>query len=137
MPADGSEPGCPWPDTGSLRGDLVQAVRSFVQRLDSEEGKLLAGVMTAQMRDPELAQAMREVSYDDKRRSCRMLADRAIARGELTSTAGADTFVEVLPAIVFNRLLLTGEPFDEAFISHVVDDIALPLLTRDKGGARQ
>jgi hypothetical protein len=61
-----------------------------------------------------------------------VLADRAIARGELTSPTGADTFVEVLPAIMFNRLLITGEAFDEAFINHVVDDIAIPLLTRDQ-----
>jgi len=126
-PADGP-PDCTWPDTGSLRGDLVAGCRNFVERLNSEEGKLVAAVMTAQSRDPELASAMRAATYDDKRRSCRTLADRALARGELSSTDGADTFVEVLPAIMFNRLLITGEPFDDAFISHVVDDIALPLL---------
>jgi AcrR family transcriptional regulator len=119
---------CHWPDTGSLRGDLMAGCRNFVDRLNSDEGKLVAAVMTAQSRDPELAAAMRAATYDDKRRSCRILADRALARGELTSTAGADTFVEVLPAIMFNRLLISGEPFDDAFITHVVDDIALPLL---------
>jgi AcrR family transcriptional regulator len=132
-PAAGAgEAHCYWPDTGSLRGDLIAGVRNFVERLNSEEGKLTAAVMTAQMRDPELAAAMRAATYEDKRRSCRVLADRAIARGELTSPTGADTFVEVLPAIMFNRLLITGEAFDEAFINHVVDDIAIPLLTRDQ-----
>jgi AcrR family transcriptional regulator len=122
------QPVCHWPDTGSLRGDLVAGCRNFVERLNSEEGRLMVAVMTAQAHDPELATAMRAATYDDKRRSCRVLADRAIARGELTSTAGADTFVEVLPAIMFNRLLITGQPFDDEFITHVVDDIALPLL---------
>jgi AcrR family transcriptional regulator len=126
-PVDG-QPECHWPDTGSLRGDLFAGCRNFVEQLNSDEGKLVAAVMTAQARDPELARAMRAATYDDKRRSCRILADRAYARGELSSTAGADTFIEVLPAIMFNRLLVTGEPFDEAFITHVVDDIALPLL---------
>jgi len=129
-------PQCYWPDTGSLRDDLVAGVSAFVERLNSDEAKVLAAVVTAQMRDPELATAMREATYDDKRRSCRVLADRAIARGELTTPAGADTFVEVLPAILFNRLLITGEPLDDAFITHVVDDIALPLLTRNDGGGR-
>jgi AcrR family transcriptional regulator len=125
----GSEPVCLWPDTGSLRGDLVAAVRHFMDRLNSDEGRLTMAVMTAQARDPELARVIKQATYDDKRRSCRMLADRAIARGELTDAAGADTFVEVLPAIMFNRLLI-NEPFDEAFLNHVVDDIALPLLGR-------
>jgi hypothetical protein len=127
LPGETEAP-CTWPDTGSLRGDLVAGVRNFVDRLNSDEGQLMAAVMTAQMHDPDLAKAMRAATYDDKCRSCRILASRAIARGELTSTAGAETFVEVLPAIMFNRLLVTGQPFDDAFITHVVDDIALPLL---------
>ena len=114
-------------DTGSLRGDLMAAVRNFMDRLNSDEGQLTMAVMTAQARDPELARVIKQATYDDKRRSCRMLADRAIARGELTDAAGVDTFVEVLPAIMFNRLLI-NEPFDDAFLNHVVDDIALPLL---------
>jgi AcrR family transcriptional regulator len=126
--AEGDGPVDYWPDTGSLRGDLLAGIGRFKERLDSEEGRLMLAVMTAQARDPELAAAMRAATYDDKCRSCRMLADRAIARGELTDTRGADTFVEVLPAIMFNRLLVTGEPFDDAFLTHVVDDIALPLL---------
>jgi AcrR family transcriptional regulator len=123
----GEEPVCLWPDTGSLRGDLMAAVRHFMDRLNSDEGRLTMAVMTAQARDPELARVIKQATYDDKRRSCRMLADRAIARGELNDASGVDTFVEVLPAIMFNRLLIS-EPFDEAFLNHVVDDIALPLL---------
>jgi AcrR family transcriptional regulator len=124
----GADPVCLWPDTGSLRGDLMAGVRAFMDRLGSEEGRLMVAVMTAQARDPELASAMRCATYEDKRRSCRILVDRAFARGEISDTRGADTFAEVLPAVMFNRLLVSGEPFDEAFLTHVVDDIALPLL---------
>jgi AcrR family transcriptional regulator len=130
---DGELPDCHWPNTGSLRGDLIAGCQNFVERLNSDEGKLMLAVMTAQARDPELATAMRAATSDDKRRSCRILADRAVARGELTTTAGTDTFTEVLPAIMFNRLLLSDEGFDEAFITHVVDDIALPLLGYHQG----
>lgn len=126
---------CYWPNTGSLRGDLMVGVRNFADRLASEEGKLMAAVMSAQMRDPELAAAMRESTTDEKLRSCRTLVDRAIARGEVASKVGSDTFVEVLPAVMFNRLLITGQPFDDAFVTHVVDDIAVPLLTRQADGS--
>lgn len=130
MPPPGqAEPPCYWPDTGSLRGDLLAGVRNFAARLNTEEGKLMAAVMTAQMRDPALAAAMRAATSDEKLRSCRILVGRAVARGEVATTTGSDTFVEVLPAVMFNRLLIVGRPFDEEFITHVVDDIALPLLT--------
>jgi AcrR family transcriptional regulator len=117
-----------WPDTGTLRSDLIAGCSQFVEKLNSDEGKLLVAVMTAQAHDPELAAAMRDATSEDKARYCRMVADRAIARGELTTDAGVDTFTEVLPALMFNRLLLTDQPFDDAFVTHVVDDIALPLL---------
>ncbi|HTR71152.1 MAG TPA: TetR/AcrR family transcriptional regulator [Mycobacteriales bacterium] len=125
----GAEEACLFPDTGSLRGDLITGLRQLADKLSTDEGRLMCGVMTAQARDPELAAAMRE-GTEDKRRSCQTLVDRAIARGELDSTRGVTAFVEVVPAVMYHRLLIAGEPFDEQFISHVADDIALPLLGR-------
>jgi tetracycline repressor-like protein len=78
-----------------------------------------------------LAAAMRG-GTEDKRRSCQTVVDRAIARGELTSTRGVNAFIEVVPAMMYTRMLVSGQPFDKAFITQVVDDIALPLLQRDE-----
>jgi AcrR family transcriptional regulator len=128
--AAGDQPPCLFPDTGSLRGDLIAGLEAICAKLSTDEGKLMAGVMTAQARDPELAAAMR-VTTDDKRQSCQTVVDRAIARGELASTKGVDAFVEVVPALMYSRLLITGEAFDEQFVLRTVDDIALPLLLRD------
>ena len=129
-PAAGEEAPCIFPDTGSLRGDLLAGLRKIGEKLSTDEGKLMVAVMTAQTRDPELAAAMRH-TQEDKRRSCQIVVNRAVARGELATADGADTLAEVMPALMYNRLLVTGEPFDDEFITHVVDDIALPLLTRD------
>jgi len=123
----GDETTCLFPDTGTLRGDLVAGLEAIGQKLSTDEGKLMFAVMTAVSRDPELAAAMRG-STEEKRRSCHTVVERAIKRGELTSTQGVDAFVEVVPALLYNRLLITGEPFDEAFIAQTVDNIALPLL---------
>jgi hypothetical protein len=67
-------------------------------------------------------------NHEEKRRSCQTVVDRAVARGELASSAGADTLAEVMPALMYNRLLIVGEPFDEPFLNRIVDDVALPLL---------
>jgi AcrR family transcriptional regulator len=127
---DGVAP-CIFPDTGSLRGDLLAGLDKIGKKLSTDEGKLMAAVMTAAARDPELAAAMRH-THEEKRRSCQIVVDRAVARGELDSDAGADTLHEVVPALMYNRLLVIGEPFDNAFITHVVDDIAMPLLQRNE-----
>lgn len=124
---DGQEPPCIFPDTGSLRGDLLAGLTKIGAKLSSDEGQLMVAVMTAAARDPELAAAMRG-TQEEKKRSCQTVVRRAVERGELDDDSGAMTMHEVLPALMNNRLLLSGEPFDETFITHVVDDIALPLL---------
>ena len=126
-PVAGEEAPCIFPDTGSLRGDLLGGLQKIANKLSTDEGKLMAAVMTASSRDPELAAAMRG-THEEKRRSCHTVVARAVSRGELASDDGADTLHEVVPALMYNRLLVTGEPFDDAFLTKVVDDIALPLL---------
>jgi len=121
---------CIFPDTGSLRGDLLAGLEKIGNKLSTDEGKLMAAVMTAAARDPELAAAMR-TTHEEKRRSCQTVVDRAVARGELSSGGGADMLHEVVPALMYNRLLIVGEPFDNEFITRVVDDIALPLLNHN------
>ena len=37
---------------------------------------------------------------------------------------------EVCEALVWHRLLLSGEPLDDAFVTRTVDGIVLPLLRR-------
>jgi AcrR family transcriptional regulator len=123
----GEEMPCIFPDTGSLRGDLLAGLQKIANKLSTDEGKLMAAVMTASARDPELAQAMRG-THEQKRQSCHTVVARAVSRGELGSDKGADTLHEVVPALMYNRLLIVGEPFDKKFLTHVVDDIALPLL---------
>jgi AcrR family transcriptional regulator len=124
---DGGEAPCIFPDTGSLRGDLLGGLQKIANKLSTDEGKLMAAVMTAAARDPDLAQAMRG-NHEEKRRHCQTVVDRAVARGELDDGSGAGTLYEVVPALMYNRLLIVGEPFDDAFLTRVVDDIALPLL---------
>jgi AcrR family transcriptional regulator len=131
-PAPGEELPCIFPDTGSLRGDLIAGLQKIAAKLSTDEGKLMAAVMTAAARDPELAEAMRG-NHEQKRQSCQTVVDRAVARAELASNAGAATLAEVCPALMYNRLLIVGEPFDDAFLAHIVDDIALPLLNYEAG----
>ena len=53
---------------------------------------------------------------------------RAIERGELGPNADPAVFHEVAPALMFFRVLVTGEPIDDVFFTHVADDVLIPLL---------
>lgn len=117
-------------DTGSLRSDLVAGISRFIAVVRAGDLALMSGLLTAMHSDPELARLIREQMVAKKKSVLRALVVRAVARGQLPSDADLGVLDEIAPAIVFTRLILTGEPVGEAFVTHLVDDILLPVLTR-------
>jgi AcrR family transcriptional regulator len=115
-------------DTGSLRGDLVAAFDCMNATMSADESALLVGVLSAMHKDHELADLMRTQVIDTKKDLMIEIVERAVARGELTPDTDSTVANEVVSAVFFNRLVISGEPIDDPFIAHVVDDIVLPLL---------
>ena len=116
------------PDTGSLRGDLLEALGTMCVSLAGDEA-LVAGVMSAMRTDPELAGLMRSQVLDGESPTD-VVVSRAVARGELPTGASGAVVNEVAPAVVMLRLVFRSEQLDEAFLVHLVDEIVLPLLHR-------
>ncbi len=118
------------PDTGSLRGDLIAAIRVKREILTGQDGPLFVGLMMAAQSDTELASLLREQFSADKSAVTETLISRAIARQEVPPGTNASLVTEIVPALLLTRLLVTGEPLDDAYLAHVVDDIVLPTLQR-------
>jgi AcrR family transcriptional regulator len=115
-------------DTGSLRSDLLAAVREVTRSIRAESG-LAAGLATAMRESEELARLMRDHVIEHDRRRYGEIVERARSRGELP--AGAPTtslFPDVVPSLVFTRLLVTHEPVGSRFANELVDRILLPIL---------
>jgi hypothetical protein len=55
---------------------------------------------------------------------------RAAARGDIPATADGALLAEISSAVLLSRLLVTGEPLDDAFTQHLVDAVLLPALER-------
>jgi AcrR family transcriptional regulator len=118
------------PDTGSLRGDIIATLRVMADGIGGQDAALMAGVLRAMRSTPELAVCVRTQMLEQKRYIGRVLVERAIARGELPFDADADVWHEVAPALMFFRILVTDGPVDDAFLTHVADDVLVPLLVR-------
>ena len=116
------------PETGSLRGDIKATLRVMVDGIGGQDAALMAGVLRAMRSTPELADCVRTQVLEQKRYIGRALVERAIARGELPPGADADVWHEVAPALMFFRVLVTDGPVDDAFLTHVADDVLVPLL---------
>lgn len=119
------------PDTGSLRSDLLAALQAMRASLTGQDAALILGLLIAMRRDPELALAVREQVLDAKRAVFGAAIDQAVRRGDAATTADAALLAEICSAVLFSRLLVTGEPIDDAFVQHLVDAVLLPLLSSD------
>jgi hypothetical protein len=94
------------------------------------DAAIIAGVMSAMRADPELAELVRTQVLDAKKGEFNGVIDRAARRGELPQGGSAELVEEVISALLITRLVIRGLPIDEAFSTHVVDDVVLPLLHR-------
>jgi AcrR family transcriptional regulator len=124
------QPAAALPDTGSLRSDLLAALEVMRSSLSGQDAALILGLLIAMHRDPELADAVREQVLQAKREVFGAVIARAVARGEVPATADGALLAEISSAVLLSRLLVTGEPLDDAFIQHLVDAVLLPALGR-------
>jgi AcrR family transcriptional regulator len=115
-------------DTGTLRGDLVAALAAMRASLAGQDAALIIGLLMATRRDPDLASAVRDQVLGSKREVFGAAVARAVARGDLPATADHALLAEIGSAMLLSRLLVTGEPLDDAFVAHLVDAVLLPVL---------
>jgi AcrR family transcriptional regulator len=118
------------PDTGSLRGDLVAWFAGLAEVMAGQEGPILAGLFMAMQHDPELAAELRDMR-DSKIPHAVAMCRRAEERGELRPGYEVGLIDEIVPALLFMRSFAMGLPLDAEYTAHLVDDITLPLLTRE------
>ena len=113
------------PDTGTLRGDLVE-VFCGVGALDHEAVSTLSSVLTAIDRDEEFAREFRERVIGPKLAISRTLYERALARGEVREDLDVSLFGPALAGILLHRAYLMGEAPTAERVARVIDQIILP-----------
>ena len=119
-----------YPDTGDFREDLLASLRMMTSTEPSSDLPIVCGVLTAALRDERLGAVLRERVAPVKRAAALAFIERAVQRGQLPADVDKELFHEIGPAMVLTRVMTTGQPMDEQFIVHVVDDVLLPLLFR-------
>jgi len=112
----------PLPDTGTLRGDLLDALHAWVRAVTrTPMGRLLADLIAEAQHDPELRAAWRDRVLEPLRSQHRIMLDRAIARGEIPATTDQEVVLDLFFGAAQHRLLLGHLPMTEEFIRAVVD----------------
>ncbi len=117
------------PDTGRLRDDLIALLKGTQPHSAEDQLCVMRGMVSACGSDAELATAFYEQVVDAKRSAALELMRRAQTRGEVSEATDIQFLVDAAPAMLIFRHLLTPHPVDEEYLTRLVDEVWLPLLT--------
>jgi AcrR family transcriptional regulator len=121
--------GCPMPedvDTGSLRGDLISMSCGDGGFTDEMPMSVIAGLLTALHRDPELQRAFQELFLAPRIALTNRIYGRAVERGEIAPDVDVQLLSTTLPAVIIHHAYVLGvEPTDD-LILRVIDNVILP-----------
>lgn len=91
------------PDTGTLRGDLIAAVKIQIEMIDSQ-ARALARLGLEADDDDELRPVVRD-AYDRRRRAFYPVLERAVTRGELRPEIDFDAALDLVFGAILSRVV--------------------------------
>jgi len=110
------------PDSGSTRDDLFSLMRSATELYSRPRSAgLMAAVIDATHRDPQLAASVRRGFLTVRRKALGAVLDRGVERGDLRSDLDRGFALDVLAGPLFYRLLVTGGAIDEELACATVE----------------
>jgi AcrR family transcriptional regulator len=122
------EAAVPIPDTGSLRGDLLDLLTAIAAFVTTPVGQVL--LRLALRNDLPESQDVRERFWAERFTTGQTVLERAQARGELRPGLDYRLVTETLVGTLYARLLLTRGPIDDTLVAQVVDLILAGIAAR-------
>lgn len=115
-------------DTGSLRGDLIEAVTEKAKVMKSADGQLIAGLMCTARNDADLAELLHQPLSEKASAAGSAVFDRAVLRGEIPADAKREIIYQIVPSVIAFKVLMSRESITRKFVESLVDDVLLPVL---------
>lgn len=116
------------PDTGALRGDLLELMRLTALALSGPAGEAMRGILAEALPDHERVRELRARSQGRNRQLMADVLERAVQRGEISPDAVVPMRLEVGAALLRNFFLFQDRALDDDLLVAVVDDVLLPLF---------
>lgn len=112
------------PDTGTLRGDLLQIGEAIRKHVDDHAGALRA-ILVKLPRNAKLADLVRRQFLDQPRESIERALARAADRGEVGGSVNEELW-DLLPGYLIYKTILTGRAPSRRTVQHLVDTLIVP-----------
>lgn len=117
-----------FPNTGSLREDLVDSMKSFTSSFRGPMALVLRELISESAHDSALIEEFNRRLGEPMESELVNVLQRAMARGEIPTKPIDPLIFELPDALISHRLLLRGEIIDDITCEHLVDNVILPLL---------
>ncbi len=118
------------PDTGSLRGDLLELARRSTAIQSSPAGQAVVRAVAGEAPgNPAMAEASQKF-WAERLELDRAILQRARRRGEIRRETQRLPVIEALLGPLYFRLLVSGEPLDEGFVTGIVDLVCAACANR-------
>lgn len=115
-------------DHGNLRDDLVATFTAMAEQLAGPSGEALRGIIAEALGQDSLA----VLSAGTGAAMLNGIVDRAVVRGEVPSDRSTERPVEAGLSMLRYHFLVHHR-VDEAFLTGIVDEVMVPLLTGQVG----
>jgi AcrR family transcriptional regulator len=119
------------PDTGELRGDVLELLRRGNRQWSTPRGDILRGLLSSIGNEPELWEQLREHAIDAGSSIWLTVLGRAVARGEVLPEALHPRVATVAIVLLRNEFVVRGiTNVPDSVLIEIVDEVYLPLVGR-------
>ncbi|GAA4076460.1 TetR/AcrR family transcriptional regulator [Nonomuraea soli] len=117
-----------YPDTGSVREDLVVGFGRMLDTLNSPAGRAIAGLLGALPYAPGLQKAARERIVRPRAQAVADTIQRGVDRGEVRPGAVTPFVAASGPALIIYTYLIQGLELSGRDIEDIVDQVVMPAV---------
>jgi AcrR family transcriptional regulator len=117
-------------DTGTLEGDLELMVAASCSPHSQRLQRVMVSICSALPREPELLEAFRTRFTEPRIARITDMLERARGRGELGPDVDVAMAASLVPSLMLQRALMTGQPAGRVYAEKVVGSVLLPVLGR-------
>jgi AcrR family transcriptional regulator len=115
-------------DTGTLDGDIELMVDTSCSPRSQRLQRVMVSVCSALPREPDLLEAFRLRFTEPRIARIADMLERARGRGELGPDVDVAMAASLVPSLMLQRALMTGQPAGRLYAEKVVGSVLLPVL---------
>ncbi len=117
-------------DTGTFDGDIELMISASCSPTSQRLLQVMVSICSALPREPDLLEAFKTRFTEPRIAVITEMLLRARGRGELGPEVDVAMAASLVPSLMLQRALMTGQPAGRAYAEQVVGSVLLPVLGR-------